>query len=61
MIQRALMELEICNPRRFFLDDSGTPIVAIKLEVGVEKHKVVDSIMRQLREVLEMLRRNYKK
>ena len=58
-VKRALFELEMNVPKRLFVEDNGLPVVPIKLETGVEKENVVSSVISQLKDIGDILQRNY--
>lgn len=59
-VRKALSELEIQYPRKMFIDsDYGNPLIPLKVEFGVGKDKVIDSIIEQIKEIIKLLSKKY--
>jgi hypothetical protein len=58
-VRKALHKLESNENNRLFLDYKDLPIVPIKLELSSEKEKVIESIMKQIKEIYQLLNENY--
>jgi hypothetical protein len=59
-VRKALSELEMQYPRKMFIDsDYGVPLIPLKVEFGVEKDKVIDSIIEQTKGIIDLLSKKY--
>ena len=61
IVKKALSDLESYEQNRLFFDQSNVALIPLKIELGVEKNKVVESLILQIEEINHILNENYRK